>query len=107
VEYYQHDLALIHARGFGQHADRCAPGVLDLLAPVRGGLVLEIGGGGWALTRRERARRHVRYPGAAGFARRDGHGADVVRLLFRRRGATARDARRDRGQNLTPGPGAS
>ena len=35
MDYYQHDLALVHARGFGQHADRCAPGVLDLLAPVR------------------------------------------------------------------------
>jgi len=51
VEYYQRDLALIHARGFGQHADRCAPGVLDLLAPVRGGPVLEIGCGAGALTR--------------------------------------------------------
>src|SRR5580692_6402179 len=51
VEYYQHDLALVHARGFGQHADRCAPGVLDLLAPVRGGLVLELGCGSGALTR--------------------------------------------------------
>jgi SAM-dependent methyltransferase len=51
VEYYQHDLALVHARGFGQHADRCAPGVLDLLAPVRGGLVLEVGCGAGALTR--------------------------------------------------------
>ena len=51
MEYYQRDLALIHARGFGQHADRCAPGVLDLLAPVRGGLVLEIGCGAGALTR--------------------------------------------------------
>jgi SAM-dependent methyltransferase len=51
VEYYQHDLALVHARGFGQHADRCAPGLLDLLAPVRGGLVLEVGCGAGALTR--------------------------------------------------------
>jgi SAM-dependent methyltransferase len=51
MEYYQHDLALVHARGFGQHADRCAPGVLDLLAPVRGGLVLEVGCGAGALTR--------------------------------------------------------
>jgi SAM-dependent methyltransferase len=51
VEYYQHDLALVHARGFGQHADRCAPGVLDLLAPVRDGLVLEVGCGAGALTR--------------------------------------------------------
>jgi len=51
VEYYQRDLALVHARGFGQHADRCAPGILDLLAPVRGGLVLELGCGAGALTR--------------------------------------------------------
>jgi SAM-dependent methyltransferase len=50
VVYYEHDLALVHARGFGKHADRCAPGVLDLLAPVRGGLVLEIGCGAGALT---------------------------------------------------------
>jgi SAM-dependent methyltransferase len=51
VDYYQHDLALVHARGFGQHADRCAPGILDLLAPVKGGLVLELGCGAGALTR--------------------------------------------------------
>jgi len=51
VEYYQHDLALVHARGFGKHADRCAPGLLDLLAPVRGGLVVEVGCGAGALTR--------------------------------------------------------
>ena len=51
MEYYQHDLALVHARGYGQHADRCAPGLLDLLAPVRGGLVLEVGCGAGALTR--------------------------------------------------------
>jgi SAM-dependent methyltransferase len=51
VDYYQHDLALVHARGFAKHADRCAPGILDLLAPVRGGLVLEVGCGAGALTR--------------------------------------------------------
>jgi len=51
MEYYQHDLALIHARGFGEYADRCAPGLLDLLAPVRGGLVLELGCGAGAMTR--------------------------------------------------------
>jgi SAM-dependent methyltransferase len=51
VEYYQHDLALVHARGFGRHADRCAPGLLDMLAPVKGGLVLELGCGAGALTR--------------------------------------------------------
>jgi SAM-dependent methyltransferase len=51
VEQYQHDLALVHARGFGYHADRCAVGILDLLAPVRDGLVLELGCGAGALTR--------------------------------------------------------
>jgi SAM-dependent methyltransferase len=51
MDYYQHDLALVHARGFGQHADRCAPDILDLLEPVRGGLVLELGCGAGALTR--------------------------------------------------------
>ena len=24
MHYYQHDLALVHDRGYGQHADRCA-----------------------------------------------------------------------------------
>jgi SAM-dependent methyltransferase len=51
MEYYQHDLALVHARGFGRYADRCVPGILDHLAPVRGGLVLELGCGAGALTR--------------------------------------------------------
>jgi len=51
VHYYRHDLALIHDRGHGQHADRCAPGITELLSPVRGGLVLELGCGSGALTR--------------------------------------------------------
>jgi SAM-dependent methyltransferase len=51
MQYYEHDLALIHARGFGEYADRCAPGLLDQLAPVRGGLVLELGCGAGAMTR--------------------------------------------------------
>ena len=49
--YYRRDLALIHDRGHGQHADRCAPGIIELLAPVRGGVVLELGCGSGALTR--------------------------------------------------------
>jgi hypothetical protein len=49
--YYRHDLAFIHDRGHGQHADRCAPGIVELLSPVRGGLVLELGCGSGALTR--------------------------------------------------------
>ncbi len=51
--YYRHDLALVHHRGFGFHADMCAPGLLALLEPVRerGGLVLEVGCGSGLLTR--------------------------------------------------------
>jgi SAM-dependent methyltransferase len=51
--YYQHDLALIHHRGFGFHADMCAPGILRRLEPVRerDGVVLEIGCGSGLLTR--------------------------------------------------------
>ncbi|HEY6296084.1 MAG TPA: class I SAM-dependent methyltransferase, partial [Streptosporangiaceae bacterium] len=51
MDYYQHDLALIHARGYGGYADYCAPDILSLLSPVRGGLVLELGCGAGALTR--------------------------------------------------------
>jgi SAM-dependent methyltransferase len=50
-QYYRRDLALVHERGYGFHADRVAPGVLALLEPVRGGLVLELGCGTGALTR--------------------------------------------------------
>ncbi|HEU4421297.1 MAG TPA: class I SAM-dependent methyltransferase [Pilimelia sp.] len=51
--YYRDDLALIHHRGFGFHADLCAPGILALLRPVRDrdGLVLELGCGSGLLTR--------------------------------------------------------
>ena len=51
MHYYQRDLALIHDRGYGAYADHCAPGILELLAPVRDGLVLEVGCGSGALTR--------------------------------------------------------
>jgi len=33
--YYRADLALVHHLGFGFHADDCAPGILELLGPVR------------------------------------------------------------------------
>jgi SAM-dependent methyltransferase len=51
--YYRRDLALVHHRGYGSHADACAPGILSRLEPVRerGGLVLELGCGSGALTR--------------------------------------------------------
>jgi SAM-dependent methyltransferase len=51
MAYYSRDLALVHDRGFGQHADRCAPGIMELLSRVSGGLVLELGCGSGALTR--------------------------------------------------------
>jgi len=51
VHYYQRDLAFIHDQGYGLHADRCAPGILELLSCVGDGLVLEFGCGSGALTR--------------------------------------------------------
>jgi SAM-dependent methyltransferase len=52
VTYYRDDLALVHHRGFGFHAAACAPGILELLAPVRerNGLVVEVGCGSGLLT---------------------------------------------------------
>lgn len=51
--YYRADLALVHHRGFGFHADACAPGILRLLDDVRqrDGVVLELGCGTGLLTR--------------------------------------------------------
>ena len=51
--YYRRDLALVHHRGFAHHAARCAPGILEVLRPVRerGGLVVELGCGSGLLTR--------------------------------------------------------
>jgi SAM-dependent methyltransferase len=51
--YYRADLARIHHEGYRFHADACAPGILELLAPVRAcdGLVVEVGCGTGALTR--------------------------------------------------------
>ena len=50
---YRHDLALVHHKGFGFHAAACAPGILEILAPVRDrqGLVLELGCGTGLLTK--------------------------------------------------------
>lgn len=51
--YYRRDLAYVHDRGYGFHAEACAPGILALLEPVRArhGLVLEIGCGSGLLTK--------------------------------------------------------
>jgi SAM-dependent methyltransferase len=51
--YYRPDLARVHHEGYAFHADRCAPGILRLLEPVRaaGGTVLELGAGSGHLTR--------------------------------------------------------
>jgi SAM-dependent methyltransferase len=51
--YYRRDLALVHHRGFGFHADDCAPGIISMLEPVRArdGLVVELGCGSGLLTR--------------------------------------------------------
>jgi len=51
--YYRRDLALVHHRGFGFHADGIGPDLVGLLQPVRerDGLVLEIGCGSGLLTR--------------------------------------------------------
>jgi SAM-dependent methyltransferase len=51
--YYRRDLALVHHLGYGFHADACAPGIVELLEPIRQrrGLVLELGCGSGALTR--------------------------------------------------------
>jgi SAM-dependent methyltransferase len=51
--YYRPDLARIHHEGFAFHADGAAPGIIELLEPVRasGGLVLEVGCGSGLLTR--------------------------------------------------------
>lgn len=51
--YYREALARVHHEGFGFHADACAPGILELLEPVRtrGGLVVEVGCGSGLLTR--------------------------------------------------------
>ena len=51
--YYRPDLSTVHHKGFGFHADMCAPGILHHLEPVleRGGLVVEVGCGSGLLTR--------------------------------------------------------
>lgn len=86
--YYRADLALVHHRGFGGHADRCAGDVLRLLEPVlaRGGLVLELGCGSGLLTRHLVAAGHRvvatdASPAMLALARAEVPGAEDVRRL--------------------------
>ena len=86
--YYRRDLALVHHRGFGFHADQCAPGILRMLEPVRerDGLVLELGCGSGVLTRHlvEAGHRVVATdasPAMLDLAREHAPGAAEVRLL--------------------------
>jgi SAM-dependent methyltransferase len=87
--YYRHDLALIHHRGFGFHAEACAPGILRLTEPVlaRGGLVLEVGCGSGLLTRHlvEAGHRVIATDASRAMldlARETAPGADVQRLVL-------------------------
>jgi SAM-dependent methyltransferase len=87
--YYQPDLALIHHRGFGFHADACAPSLLRLLGPVRerGGLVLELGCGSGLLTRHlidagHRVIATDASPAMLDLARETAPGADVRLLVL-------------------------
>lgn len=87
LTYYRDDLALVHHLGFGFHADACAPGILALLEPVRGGLVLELGCGSGLLTRSlvEAGHRVVATdasPAMLGLARETAPGADVRQLVL-------------------------
>src|SRR4029450_10565020 len=86
--YYRRDLALVHHRGYGFHADACAPGIVTLLEPVREhhGVVLELGCGSGALTRHlvEAGHRVVATdasPAMLELAREAVPGAEDVRLL--------------------------
>ncbi len=49
--YYRADLARIHHLGFAFHANDTAPGILALIEPVLGGVVVELGCGSGLLTR--------------------------------------------------------
>lgn len=86
--YYRADLALVHHRGFGFHADACAGGILTRLAPVleRGGVVLELGCGSGLLTRHlvDAGHRVVATdasPAMLELARREVAGAQEIRRL--------------------------
>ncbi len=86
--YYRDDLARIHHLGFGFHADACAPGILERLAPVRdrNGLVVEIGCGSGLLTRHlvDAGHRVIATDASSAMlelARHHATGAEDIRLL--------------------------
>jgi SAM-dependent methyltransferase len=77
----------VHHLGFGFHADAIAPGILALLEPVRGGLVLELGCGSGLLTRYliEAGHRVVATdasPAMLALARETAPGAEVRQLVL-------------------------
>jgi SAM-dependent methyltransferase len=87
--YYRPDLALVHHRGFGFHAEACAPGILRVLEPVaaRRGVVLELGCGSGLLTRElvEAGHRVVATDASAAMldlARAEVPGAEVRQLVL-------------------------
>lgn len=89
VTYYRRPLALAHDLGFGFHAELCAPGILELLEPVRmrGGLVVELGCGSGALTRHlleagHRVLATDASPAMLDLARENLPGAEVERLVL-------------------------
>lgn len=87
LTYYRDDLALLHHLGFGFHADATAPGILALLEPVRGGLVLELGCGSGLLTRYLVEAGHTvvatdASPAMLALARETARGAEVRQLVL-------------------------
>lgn len=87
--YYRPDLARVHHLGFAFHADACAPGILELLEPVRAhdGVVLEIGCGSGLLTRHLLGAGHRviatdASPAMLELAREVAPGADLRRLAL-------------------------
>ncbi len=86
--YYRADLARVHHDGFAFHADDAAPGIVELLEPVkrRGGLVIELGCGSGLLTR-HLAEAGVRVigtdasPAMLELAREHAPGAEAIRRL--------------------------